>query len=467
MRDEKHIRDIFNNTSLEDESWLEPSHSVFKDIEKAIQADKDRRKIPFLWITGIIIFAVSSIVFYIYSSDIETSNNEFVTNNVDLASTKISDSSFGIKSVSEEGISNKLIATHATSTNQEIINSIKSNKVSELYSKISKSLNNNILSSKATDIKKPVNINQPANRMTNSSLVDSMNHIVQRTIPLVPIQSLDSEIAFFRDLGLNFIYQYPNNDPLLNKDLSFSIGSSISFWNFNLNDNYSSALNPADFNHSGGQSTALDLGIEKRLSKLLSFNANLSFENVSFKSGHNSTVTYNQNEENSDQENEFALGIATPLGGVNSGITIKRELTTNVPQNDLLVNLQNDHSFNNIDFTISAIQHLLSKKCIRLNSELGIGLNHTFGLQNNLSEVDINSSSYSLASINASSNQETIIRTRPHVMLGVQTLFMLTSSIDLQIGYRYKNDITAIYNEGDFSTTLSRHQISISSLFKF
>ena len=37
----------------------------------------------------------------------------------------------------------------------------------------------------------------------------------------------------------------------------------------------------------------------------------------------------------------------------------------------------------------------------------------------------------------------------------------------LEIGYKYKNDMTAIFNENDFSTSLLRHQINLTSLFRF
>ncbi len=492
MLNDKNIKDLFNNSSLEDESWLEPSDSVFNGIEQAIYNDEKEKKPFIFWLIGIgiLICSIGIIIWSLNSKDpIQTvstkSQNDHSYNE---PSTPESNNEILLSQSAYNTDTNNINNSDSyLKENQNILkedfkivsqNSITQVSKNNQYSDINTSSSHSGLSTiQSTTLLTDPTINDIDNtnilsdiRTDNTLISDaednirSQNLISISTITPGALEYQRSDILIKKLASASTLTVQPSS---FESSTFFNIGLGTSIWDYNLNDNYSSALSPADFSHTTGTSSVLQIGIEKRSSQLISFRANISYEEVSFQSGHNSNITYRNAEENSDFENNFALAMATPLGGVNTNIAVRRNQDNTLEENTFTINLHNQHNYKNVDLSFSLLQHLLDKKSINISTEVGAGINRMFALNNNLSAVDISDTSYSIASIDESSTQDNLNNTRAHMILGINAGATISTQVDLNFAYLYKSDFSPIFSSGDFSTTLIRHQFVVSAKTRF
>jgi hypothetical protein len=480
MRDDDNIRDIFNNSSLDDQDWLEPSGSVFQGIEEVIYQDEDDKKPVWLWvILGLfLLLSFSCVIYAVGFRDISVKDttssveDQELINSSDYSTSAINPASSMVSSDGNHP-TNKveiLRKDRAVSPDSGIITkddykSNINNQKSEIIG--TTTLENNTDKQKATttlsNIDKSITTDKDKKKSGTSSTFQVSYFISNATI----IESFTPKLLVIEQRDITISNLSLPTEIVADKQVVFNVGTGISIWNYNLNDNYLTALSPADFTHSSGHGRIIQLGIEKRNTSFISFRANLSYESVSFQSGHNSNILYRNVDENLDNENNFNLDMATPLGGINSSIAVRRNQDSTPTENTLSIVLHNEHRYKNLDLTVSALQHLYENDLWNISTEIGVGLNHTFDITNDLSAVDINDTAYSIASINESSTQMDLNLSRASILLGINAGINLSQITSLNLAYAHKRDLSTIFSSGDFNTTLTRHQFVISLQTKF
>lgn len=243
--------------------------------------------------------------------------------------------------------------------------------------------------------------------------------------------------------------------------------AGYSLWSLSLNNNYQTALQGADFTHSKANGFFAGINASKSISPILKLNANLTFERVSFESGHNSIVNYDPSTENAEGVNTFDLTMATPIGFLESNINLKNtETNLDVPK-DVVLDLSNKHIASNLDFGLGLTIQAIDKGKINVGLDLGLGLNYLLSLENDFYSFTPNENTFEGQGSSLVSNQSDINKTRPYFMSGLNVLFGLNTGSQIGFAYSFKQDVVPLYQFGDYSTLLSRHGASVRWLKRF
>jgi len=490
MLDNKNIKDLFNNASLEDQDWLEPSDSVFSGIEEAIYKNEEEKKPLLFWLVGVSLtlcclcistWALNKNKPPSKSLKIENQNSnqntEAITSN-ELTSNAILDVN-AIKEVGNDP-NNLYDRSVVESQNNDLKNAsspqiISSNKLNTQSNQLKISTpNTNKLST--TSDKPPTeeisSLNKSKNTVTEKKSATTPNNNsnksngLKSTLP-TRLSNTPKELIYKRNTIINNQKIDPIVESTFESFASLKVGVGTSIWNFHLNDNYSSALNPADFSYSNGIGVNLNIAYEKTIAPSIAIISTVTLEKIKYQSGHNSAVTYDTNSELIDQENEFDLTMASPMGFLESQVVVQRSIDSTDPQSDLILDLHNEHENYNVDFNIAMLRQLISTKSFSTSLHLGVGINHLFGINNKLSEVNINNANYSTTLKNITSNQNNINPTRPYYNIGLNSQKRITSNIGVGLNALYMRDFTSVYSDQDFSTMISRYMVHASLNYIF
>ena len=252
-----------------------------------------------------------------------------------------------------------------------------------------------------------------------------------------------------------------------NRKWFLSAGVSYNFWNFKLNDNYQTALTPADFTHSNGKGFAIFTGLERQLRSGFRIKSQVSFGKMKFESGHNSSIDYVLDLEGDDKTNEFDLTMASPLGFLNSNISVGRTEDATADTSSLIVDLNNSHVVTNVDFGLSILKDVYNYKSFRVSLEGGLGVNHLVSLKNDLYDFSVSKSGYYSESAAITGDQDELNKMRPYYLFGAAFVCSPRRKNELSLNYQFKEDFNAIYQSGDFSTLLNRHMVLVGYRIAF
>lgn len=469
---DKKIQDTFNPPpSLEGEDWLMPSDDVFDAIEGAIYPDENPRKrilpfwfwlIPFLLIVGGVLF-LSNVD---KEDDLLTNNFEGHTSEVtlkeELYSTEISEE----VGVSEQGeISNEYVYSVASVENVSVNAEITNQKDTRLTgSDFTLNQNENIVSSNAIvgfDFKslsdKFTGDVASAESRTLSSVLstrDSYSEIHKFINQTLFVTRSDDWITPPSKVNTITALSVNQNDWFV----KFSAG--MSRWNFNLNNNYLVALQPADFSHTDGSGYYFEFSIEKNISSRVSVGLSASFDRDQFESGHNSVINYDLSTEDNDQTKDFALSMASPLGFLESNIVVARNVDASNNTN-LIVDLDNKHTAINFDLGLYADVRLFDYGNFSLSSQIGGGMNYLSHVSNTLDRFNTSEAGFDSQSSRIISDQSDLRRVRSYFNIGLNLGYDWSSNTSVGLSYQFRRDINSVYESGDFSTLIQRQMSGI------
>lgn len=468
---DKKIKDTFNPPpSLKGEDWLVPSDDLFDSIESAIYNEpREKRRgiwiwlLPLLFISGIAIYFMTlntqSIARYSnngtkeFQSTMNTFNDHGNEGNVvnhenltlkeNTTNDKISSSK--IKSIIQNSSISSIELSTATSSGQ-------SNKVLTFNN------SENLMIRAITDNNKPSVIGyfSVIGSKIGMTEIATFSDKDRSTIDLAKLSGINNFIAhestpLVSDISLVTIDVSKSGIPRWNLKLF----TGMTNWNFDLNNNYLTALQPADFSFSNGVGYFVELGIEKRLSKRVSVGVSVLAERNTFDSGHNSVIDYNINNENSDNTNEFDLTMASPLGFLESNIVVARSVDAN-DHTDLIIDLENKHTVSNIDLGLYAQLDILQYRSFCIGGQIGGGLNHLSSITNSLDHFSTSESGFDSRSSEILKGQSDLNLLRPYFNFGVNLEYKWSHNISIGLNHQYRQDLNAIYNSGDFSTLVNR-----------
>jgi len=464
-------KDRFNETSLGGEEWLKASDHVLENIMQEI-AEKPKRKIPFwIWLVGLA--ALLWLALIVMSSSKLNSESQISER---VASTKLQLLPGAEATIVEFNPQQNLDPEEAN-INSETKSAAISPQKSEEQSGLSESKiqNENIKSAKS--VRSISTTKQIVQSISTPETTEGKTTILKKAsksmISLLAINKLES-------LQLPLLNE---NSSLINPDFSFAeviepsnnkkklalgvfLGASI--WDFNLNSNYNTALDPADFRHDNGKSIAFGLELMYEINNRLSVFGQIGIENVVFHSGHNSGLTYDSaNEINNAPYNHYDLVMASPVGFMNSSISVQRNTQDELPATDIVVDLNSTHRITNIDLGIGLSLNILKTELFNLNVDFMGGINNFSSVRNTLENFTVNNTSLQSFGGMVDSSQERIDDMTPYAGLGVRAMRQLNREYTISLSLGYKSNLEPIYTENDFSTTIQRIQGSLHLSKKF
>jgi hypothetical protein len=497
-------KDRFNEPSLENENWLDADKSVLDNVMKEVAP---RRRKYLLWwfmggiiiLSGLVLMAVNMNVF-----DTATQNKSLIktnkenrspeTENEIMLSGKVVNAETRKPVVKENNstplpssssVNNKTQNTGTQSTfaaskkkETKTINSSgdivdKSNKAPIKAGE--KKANNKRSSFEMTA---PVDKNADPSENNTLAQIDTVIENKARMsliadLPILPVSvpgllPIETRHVATQDMPFVLLLSSMIEPQQSSKKYEIAIIAGAGLWSFNLNNNYETALDPADFSHDRGRSWSTDLQFRKDINNRLGLFAGLMIESVEFHSGHNSQITYDiHNEMNNMASNHFDLTMASPIGFMMSDIEIERRSVDELPATDLVVDLSSTHEIRNLDIHAGLSFKAWQSQRLDIYTMAGLGMNNFLTTSNRLDSFNVNHSAFGTRSGHVYEGQSNVNNISMYSMLGLQLRYEIAVTYSIGLEMSWRNNLQVIYSEVDFSTQLDRYHIGLQFAKKF
>lgn len=467
----KKIKNTFNPPpSLKGEDWLLPSDDLFESIESSIQIDQ-KKKNRGIWVWLLSLLLISGTLSYLLTN--ANIGGNLLTNKGNTEYHTTSKSSF-VRINDVNKLNSKNLFSKVGSDNKEIATSIIEYNVEKSTTDLTIPFISST-SDKTTSVsvlEKSFNLNTRTNRrdrdlenLAFTAVIGSNTANIEKSLT-VKTKKISNNLARIASINCSLIrkkvppffheFSYiPNEDVNQASDWRIKFSSGSSNWNFSLNNNYLTSLDPADFRFSKGMGYFVELSVEKMLGQRLSVGVSGLIESSSFNSGHNSIIDYNINNETEHQMNQFDVIMASPLGFLESNIVVARSTDAN-EHTDLTIDLNNSHSTTNIDFGLYAQIEILQYRNFSLSNQSGIGFNYLSNITNSLDHFSTSETGFISHSSEILKNQSHLNLLRSYINIGINLEYKFSRSICLGVNHQFRQDFNPIYSDGDFSTLISR-----------
>ena len=467
----KKIKNTFNPPpSLKGEDWLLPSDDLFESIESSIQNDQ-KKKNRGIWVWLLSLLLISGTLSYLLTNT--NIGGNLLTNKGNTEYHTTSKRSF-VRINDVNKLNSKNLFSKVGSDNKEIATSIIEYNVEKSTTDLTIPFISST-SDKTTSVsvlEKSFNLNTRTNRrdrdlenLAFTAVIGSNTADIEKSLT-VKTKKISNNLARIASINCSLIqkkvppffheFSYIRNEDVNQvSDWRIKFSSGSSNWNFSLNNNYLTSLDPADFRFSKGMGYFVELSVEKMLSQRLSVGVSGLIESSSFNSGHNSIIDYNINNETEHQMNKFDVIMASPLGFLESNIVVARSTDAN-EHTDLTIDLNNSHSTTNIDFGLYAQIEIFQYRNFSLSNQSGIGFNYLSNITNSLDHFSTSENGFISHSSEILKNQSHLNLLRSYINIGINLEYKFSRSICLGVNHQFRQDFNPIYSDGDFSTLISR-----------
>ncbi len=461
------LRQAFDKTSLENEHWLEPSDSMLEEIEGRIYVKKKKQWWFFVVPVLLILLTVGGICLGTRTTEVKsvsTIKNQFAE--TEPTNQPIESE---IANTTSDLLVVKTKELKETANNTPII-SVKNNLPKTLTSSAirtgeftvypTSSPNNLIKASRFSIQNKSIS---KVENMLDALVVPDQKEVSRRTVGDIAIVKHSIGLTMLDPLAIQKISsdktlpaKLPVEVILPKKDTwSLVAGTSVSFWQFNLNDAYQTALEPADFESSNGLGVRTFIGLDKKLGSRFSVGAKLSYEQIGFTSGHNSTLGYDRNAEtDTNSSNTKMVKMATPVGFVDSDLTINRE--ADLAGSEVLIDIKNRHRIQSLDLGLNMDYQFAPIFGLNPKISLGAGVQYIAKLTNELKSFTPQQSEFSEGKGAIVAGQSSLNRWSPTISTGFGLEKKMFKNISIGINGNYMFNINPLQEVSEFSTRLNR-----------
>ncbi len=491
----EYIKNAFVKSPLGDQDWLEPSDQVLSNIEAAIsEDDKNYRPILVLFFLGLLMVGGVLVLFFSNpdkqkkSIDEEPQQNKVEQNKIEK--NKASQTLVESAELLEVDLQN-VNKTQIAKINQKASDSSIVSKRKEA-NRSQEENEQQILNSvnwPSNSDRKIQNVNIESNKLIKGSentLVQNRNKVVfadqQEVRQLVPNMitphSVDKPSEVIAISSPNYLpaislvefdekaidLSIIPNDHLADLDIKtftpkffIETGVGVTSWDFRLNDEYEDLLESAAFENSNGVGYATYLKIGRDLNPRLSLSLEGGYESISFNSGHNSRIVYDNNLTEQFQD----LTIATPLGLVNNQVALLRMADGNRNQTDLLVELENEHRLTAVELSLKANFTLVQINKFSFIISPGIGVQQILSTENELISLITNHAEIANGGSVAEGSFESVKNTSPFTSLHFAAQMELSDH--WQVGLRLGSSLqfSPIQETMDLKTNVIRYNTQL------
>ncbi len=287
-----------------------------------------------------------------------------------------------------------------------------------------------------------------------------------------------SNVAVFSQLEKKaiFLTSHPRNvslrqvsvdheDEIINEQRhTLRLLSGMSLYQLKLNQNFASAVQPAAFWHTIGKGVHLQLNYGFQINQQLSVRIGAYYENIRFRSGHNSELTL-ANQINEESSQQVGLAMATPTGFIEGEANIFRSANTTETET-LNLALTNTHQMQSIGMQLLGEVNLLEGKGFRLDINGGIDIMHVVQATDKLESIRVSHSGYESIASTITSRNSLENSTISSFLTGVGVERTLRDSRRrLSLNYTFTRSIKPVFQANTLGTSLAKHAISLGFTF--
>ena len=342
---------------------------------------------------------------------------------------------------------------------QDGANDISLNIINDgLSNGLSNGLNDELLDEvKYSDFEENINQTNPPSATSSFLTVDKKTSIDQ--LNLLPLKKYKIPIIrsnVIQDFKTSFI---KTNIP--NASLQLYLSGGVVLWSDRLNQNYISALAPADFSNNTGYGYTLNVGIEKAFHETFSLGLQFGYQSIKTQSGHNAEIEYRTDTETGLKNEYNDVTLATPYGFVSSDFIISRR-NSSTDEATLLASIHSKHQFSFLSVEPKLNIVLVQSKLFTFNANLGIGYNHLLELENELDHINTNHSEYSYSAGDILSDQQYLKNGYWNISVGASLSYQISNNHVFRFGTQMKEGISPLFEGNEFSSIPRSYHINLS-----
>ncbi len=472
------IFDKFNDEALGEEQWLEPTPDVYGRIENEI-SDNPRKRLLFWWIlSGISIILISLCSFMLLNKedksdkrDADISVQNYTTVQKDhtpiVSSTTPKLSNIESVKKDENELSKKTALLNSARLIQEDL---------DVKTQIPTTNNHLHLKDHIKNVSNSLKANLVNNKEVKTSEAFSKEQVIFNKRELVNIQFLD---PFVRNENIRpntrmislspkfaSIENNDRDDQKINKPWSGIVGIHYLNWSDKLNENYRTALSPADFNKSDGSGQHIYIGIDRELTSKVSGQLLVGYSNISTSSGHNSILNYDNSSEVNLENKLESVTLATPYGFVNSDISIRRDENASSDDVQLFSAIHSKHNLRMMNVNMNVMYQLISLKRVDMKIGTGLGYHRLLELKNDLDYINTNHSEYSFVRGAVTENQMSLNNGFFSSDLMLTLGYILNDQLSSNLRFDYSQSLSPLFNDSNFSSTSRYYSLGLQLMYR-
>ena len=496
---DKIVKNSFNESSLDQENWLEPSDAVFENIQSAIEK-KEKRRSPWIWLWLFPIAILFTFSFYFLTSQSEDTDLIGSSEQTEeILPTKTSAQSAGFNTISTE---NNTIEKPSTlkDISEEKVNNIHSNiPQSSSENKIQRTIlastldksspqvlaeaklanqNNSTLSKQASFSNigsNPLNDLIPKGpskkiiKQSPISIVKKDNTPLQTTWTLTKLAILPMSIQSNEDETFSFnlpMQTLVKKDKMKTRN-KIEISSSLIFWQDKLNQNYTAALAPADFTNGNAIGAGIGLSYSIPLIKNIDFGIEVAYQAIKNRSGHNAGINYSEAQEVNLTNSFNDIQLATPYGFVQSDFNIRRSEAATETDVELMSSVHSVHYMKFISISPQLIFTVFSNDSWEFNVNSKLGYHHLLDIRNELDFINTNHDHFRFGQGSITIDQSGLASGYWSAGLDLSVLHHLNNNLDFGLSYGQSSALNPIFKDNDFSSSVKTKHMSLLFRYKF
>lgn len=486
LENDKRWKERFGG-DLSNESWLDSSESTFSDLESMIFDDEKEDKVAWFpkWIMGLIgVLLIGTVMWFIGGAS-ESDNLSSIQESVISISAS--------EKLAEEAISNdaveaeKVIDSPVETSNGDLQNGSYKNKsqksiarksttaaksqssVREPFSASTTTTRNNSIIGTGVQQQSLVSVDQRTdsrNQKINIASAESNRASIEliQSIDLMTI--LSSSLAYDGErnieIGDGFIPFEDSDQPqVLRNEFDFGVGYSIV--SYNLNQNFRSAVDPADFTSSLGKGYYLTAGYRHYFNDIFSVSFGADIVTNELHSGHNSNQTFAGDQ----SEEELEIMMATPLGFMTGEVSVA--YTGQEPEStSFVIDLENSHRYYNLDLQSTVGIQLYNSSKFRAGIDIGLGWQKIFNLENTMESYQVDEDVLSVREdAMVTQGQGTLNTSLIFSTIGARLDYVLTHKSSIGINYRLNSGIQQLQELNGLGTNIVKHKLGVNYRLRF
>ncbi len=474
-------RDRFDQPRLNHEDWLTPSPDLLSAINHAIDVEHEERKNGFIWwilssIALILLVLSSSLFFHLHSShameNVRQSEIAISTELQPNEDVQITSTGFIPTRQNDDQNIAKNIRPIEQSYTASTLFQIEKEKDEYITQEQTATYNNQTSKGKKNKLSESRNIlNRKLEEVNQEGQDDLMTLASRPMISASLIDKLSPNLISLRSAHSPLVQNIALLKPIASTNLAkHSIGMSLGLLStaYSLSDHYSRDLDPADFSSGRGNLISLGIQYEFAVSSKLSITSAVDYNNIKSISGHNSSINYHvQNEENGVLETHTDLTMATPLGLIETDLLLQRSTANTGDIISSSANVHSEQTLHGIGISIGLLYDLLSFRNNTFFVSSDIRSNVILHHSNQLLDLHSNSDNYSIASGQVIKNQTNLNKQYLQSSIALGWNRRISNSTDLRMKYEYRQGLSKVYDQGDYSSLLSAQGFNIALVSKF
>ena len=254
-----------------------------------------------------------------------------------------------------------------------------------------------------------------------------------------------------------------------NAVIAWGVHAGVVIWQHNISSSYINALSPFDFNYDDGRGWIVEGRMNLQLNDYIQPYVGIQYESVTVRSGHNSAVDYQLENEEIQGSMEGFQGVATPYGSSEVTYRLDRNESAITENTPLSIDINSNHDIRNWSVPVGLQVFPLGQSSKwQWATNIGFGTNYLQNISSHLSNVQTNHDD--IVYNDAVPRQYDIVEIDQwhfDLRMGTGLQYSWKNNTSFNLNYQWSKGLNPVFQQGNYDTFINRHNITLGLLCQF